>query len=156
MGRLRYCCSQDPLKLYPNMHLYPNSYTVFFRLSFFILLSGVEWWGSGHISKLKSDLSALAQGFFSCTMTPLNAWGNFWNFLFFQRRWTVAWSRSMGLHGPAHPAVNSGMLGGKEKRWRTRGTEGTYAGLGLNCPNGRTWSVALLHSKVRKLVSCLF
>lgn len=74
---------------------------------------------------------------------------------FIQMRWTVAWSRPTGRHGPPRPAVSSRMLGEKEKRWRTRGRAATCAGRGLNCPSAPTWSVALLPLKVRKLVSSL-
>lgn len=74
---------------------------------------------------------------------------------FVQMRWTAAWSRPTGRHGPPRPAVSSRMLGEKEKRRLIRGREATCAGRGLNCPSAPTWSVALLPLKVRKLVSSL-
>lgn len=59
----------------------------------------------------------------------------------------------MGQQGPAHPAVNSGMLAGKDRGMQTPDREGTWAGPELNCPSGLTWSVATHLSKVREFVS---
>lgn len=44
----------------------------------------------------------------------------------------------MDQQGPAHQAVNSEMLGGKDRGMQTLDRVGTSGGLGLNCPSGLT------------------